>query len=99
MDQHSGDQSGGPRERPAAAPDDALQNMSESESGYGTDELRFEIRVGYRVSEPLWVGLQFLNLRRRIDVVAQANQGVPEHVPGTIQDQLQSIELGIGYQR
>ena len=68
-------------------------------SGYGTAGARFELSVGYRVSEPLFVGLQYMNLRRRIDVIAKENEGVPKHVPGTIQDQMQSIQLGVGYQR
>jgi hypothetical protein len=68
-------------------------------SGYGTAAARFQLRLGYRVSEPLYVGLQLMNLRRRIDIVAEENEGVPEHVPGTIQDQMQSIQLGVGYQR
>ncbi len=68
-------------------------------SGYGTAEARFQLRLGYRVSEPLYVGLQFFNLRRRIDVVAKENAGVAAHVPGVIQDQLQSIQVGVGYQR
>jgi hypothetical protein len=67
--------------------------------GYGTAEARFQLRLGYRVSEPLFVGLQLFNLRRRIDVVANENDGVPAHVPGVVQDQLQSIQLGVGYQR
>lgn len=65
----------------------------------GTAEARFQLRLGYRVSEPLYVGLQFFNLRRRIYVIAEENGDVPEHVPGVIQDQLQSIQLGVGYQR
>jgi hypothetical protein len=68
-------------------------------SGYGTAEARFQLRLGYRVADPLYVGVQLLNLRRRIDVVANENQGVPAHVPGTIQDQVQAFQLGVGYQR
>jgi hypothetical protein len=68
-------------------------------AGYGTAEARFQLRLGYRVSDPLYVGVQFFNLRRRIDVVAEENAGVPAHVPGVVQDQLQSIQVGVGYQR
>jgi hypothetical protein len=64
-----------------------------------TAEMRFQLRLGYRVSDPLYVGLQLFNLRRRINVVAEENAGVPEHVPGILQDQLRSVQLGIGYQR